>query len=355
MISDHAFKTRQRGLSLIELMIAVSIGLVVIGAVSGVFLSSSRNYTQDELLSRMQENARYALHVLAEDLSMMSYWGPLISGNDINTAVRTCSATPTAPECEGMFENSELTPGADCNPGTVSANPWSIHIDDPIEYSKEVASGTAATAAFGCIDDTEFLADTDILVVKRVEGQELDSDRDDLNDPGHVYLRTDGTDAMLFEYDPDLNNSEGPGIKDWRYRANVYYIRDHFLDAADGIPTLARQNLRGDTMESEGGGVAQGIEYFHVMFGIDTTGDATANYYTSEPDPDEMSNATSARIYVLARSAAPDPNYDNNKIYELGDVTKDFSGVPDDHFYRRVFTTTVALRNQRNRIRTTGN
>lgn len=342
----------QRGLSLIELMISIVISLLVIGAVSGVYLSSSRNYTQDEMLSRMQENARYALHVLAEDLSMAGYWGPLITGERINTTPRSCTSSSTSPECLGLSSGSTLTLDTDCNPGTVGlASNWAISMQTPLEYSSEVASGSAANSSYGCVDPSEFLAGSDILVVKRVQGEQLASDRNETDDIGDVFVRTNGADAMLFTYAVDLDASEGTGISDWRYRADIYYIRNYFLDAGDGIPTLVRKTLAGDDMETEAGGVAQGIEYFHVMFGVDEDADAIADVYISNPAVDELNDIISARIYVLARSAAPDPNYVNDKTYSLGDVTRDFSGAPDN-FYRRVFTTTVVLRNQRNRINT---
>lgn len=349
----------QQGMSLVEMMIAMTISLIVIGAVSGVYLSSSRNYTQDEMLSRMQENARYAMHILSGDLSMAGYWGPLMSGQEIKTSTRSCPELDGGGNledfCTGFFKNSSLSIDTDCGTGTRYASPpsgrwqWAYSLEDPIETSLDETD-------FSCID--AFEAGSDILVVKRVEGQKLASTRDDSDDNGYVFLRTDGTDAMLFTYDKNLDDSEGAGVSDWRYRANVYYIREHFLESGDGIPTLVRGTLsRVDssstpTMGIEPGGIAQGIESFRVMFGIDQDGDATPNIYTSNPTLAQLNNVTSARIYVLARSAAEDPSYENNKTYELGDVTVNAGG---DGFYRRVFATTIALRNQRNRIQTTGN
>lgn len=339
-------------MSLIEMMIAMTISLIVIGAVSGVYLSTSRSYTQDELISRMQENARYALHTLAQEVSMAGYWGPLISGGDINTTPRTCEPASSAVECQGLSAQSTLAVDVDCAPGTIGvASNWAITIDPPIEYMNQVTSGSAANTAFACITASDFLDGSDILAVKRVEGTEHASTRNDGDDDQHIFIRTNGLDASLLVYDDDLNVSEGADISDWRYRATVYYIRDYFLDADDGIPTLARQSLDRDDMEPEPGGIAQGIEYFHVMFGVDNNADAVADFYTSSPATTELNNITSARIYVLARSAAPDPNYTNNKTYQVGDVSRTFN----DNFYRRVFTTTITLRNQRNRIKTTGN
>jgi type IV pilus assembly protein PilW len=59
---------RQRGFSLVELMVALVLGLLVIGGVGGVFLSQRELYRQNENLARMQENARYAFEVMARSL-----------------------------------------------------------------------------------------------------------------------------------------------------------------------------------------------------------------------------------------------------------------------------------------------
>ncbi len=260
MNSLSRIRAGQGGMSLIEMMIAMTISLIVIGAVSGVYLSTSRSYTQDELISRMQENARYALHTLAQEVSMAGYWGPLISGGDINTTPRSCESSSAAVECQGLSAESTLAVDVDCAPGTIGvASNWAITIDPPIEYMNQVTSGSTANSTFSCITASDFLDGTDIMVVKRVEGTELASTRNDGDDDQHIFIRTNGLDAMLFEYDDDLNVSEGADISDWRYRATVYYIRDHFLDADDGIPTLARQSLDRDDMEPEPGGIAHRI------------------------------------------------------------------------------------------------
>ena len=60
------------------------------------------------------------------------------------------------------------------------------------------------------------------------------------------------------------------------------------------------------------------------------------------PTLSEMENAVSARVYLLARSIDADPHFTNDTQYVLGD-----SIVPaaNDGFYRRVYSTTIALRN----------
>lgn len=63
-----SFRTRQLGLSLIELMIAMVLGLLVIGGAIGVFLSNQRTYRTTESLGRVQENARVAFELMAREV-----------------------------------------------------------------------------------------------------------------------------------------------------------------------------------------------------------------------------------------------------------------------------------------------
>lgn len=66
-------KLNQRGFSLVELMIAVMLSLVLLGAVIQVFLSSRQTYELSDDLSRIQENGRFSLEFLAQNIRMAGY------------------------------------------------------------------------------------------------------------------------------------------------------------------------------------------------------------------------------------------------------------------------------------------
>lgn len=59
---------RARGFTLVELMVALAVGLIVTGAAITVFLSTSRTYDATESLGRVQENMRVAFELMARDL-----------------------------------------------------------------------------------------------------------------------------------------------------------------------------------------------------------------------------------------------------------------------------------------------
>ena len=59
---------RHAGMTLIELMIAMLLGLIVIGGMLGIFLSSSETSRRTDDLARIQENARIALELMGRSL-----------------------------------------------------------------------------------------------------------------------------------------------------------------------------------------------------------------------------------------------------------------------------------------------
>ena len=58
----------QQGLSLVELMVSLLLGLMITGAIIMVFISNKQSYRYNDNLARLQENARFAFEILGRDL-----------------------------------------------------------------------------------------------------------------------------------------------------------------------------------------------------------------------------------------------------------------------------------------------
>jgi type IV pilus assembly protein PilW len=67
-----AFKF-QRGLSLVELMIAITLSIFIVAAMISLFINSKENYRLNENMSRLQENARFAVSFISRDVRMADY------------------------------------------------------------------------------------------------------------------------------------------------------------------------------------------------------------------------------------------------------------------------------------------
>lgn len=91
-----SFPRRQLGLTLVELMVALVLGLVVIGAVTNLFLTNRQTYRATENLARMQENLRFAFELMARDVREA---GATACGS--TTVANVLKGTPTSWSWEG--------------------------------------------------------------------------------------------------------------------------------------------------------------------------------------------------------------------------------------------------------------
>lgn len=74
---------RQRGLTLIEVLVALLLGLLLIGAVGGLYLANHQTFRQVENMARINENARLAFELLGRDLREA---GGMVCGGNLPTA-----------------------------------------------------------------------------------------------------------------------------------------------------------------------------------------------------------------------------------------------------------------------------
>ena len=71
------------GFSLIELMVALTIGLVLIGGAVYVYQQSRDTYALNESTARLQEEARYALSLIEPDVQLAGYYGYTNAYDDV--------------------------------------------------------------------------------------------------------------------------------------------------------------------------------------------------------------------------------------------------------------------------------
>lgn len=84
----------QRGLSLIELMIAMALGLVLVGIVIQVFVSQRQSFTASEALARVQENNRFILELTREPTRSTSLQGFCGGNANYVNHINFAAATP---------------------------------------------------------------------------------------------------------------------------------------------------------------------------------------------------------------------------------------------------------------------
>jgi len=340
---------RRCGFSLVELMIAMTLGLLLTAAVGALFFANKRNYNQNTLIAEMQDNSRFALQALSRDLMMAGYLGGLMDNSQLD------SDSPTIPA---------LT--QDCGPGPDDDGVWAFDTEG-IVFSDNVNAGTI-DSVYSCLSSGNndlVVEGSDVIGVRRVSGiqaglHEVGGNAPTLA-PNTFYLRTNRTVGSLFFSDADATNPSSnhppnaPPMSFWDYTARLYFLRRYAQTPGDGIPTLCRAFLAhraSPTVDTEC--IAEGVQNMQIAFGIDTDADGTANRYLTDPTLAQLANAVTARIQLLMRSVERDFSYTNNKRYNLlgidddgdGQIDESGEGVsPADQYYRRVRQTTVILKN----------
>jgi prepilin-type N-terminal cleavage/methylation domain-containing protein len=76
MKEEQGLGLSQKGFTIIELMVALVLSFILIGAVYGTFTSQQKAYTVQDQVAEMQQNARMAMNILVRDIRMAGYGMP---------------------------------------------------------------------------------------------------------------------------------------------------------------------------------------------------------------------------------------------------------------------------------------
>lgn len=310
----NTMKRAAAGFSLVELMIAMVLGLIISGAVIGSFIAASRSYQQDERLSGVQDELRFGVTTMTHDFEMAGFWGDLLNPNWITRDTNLAGTGNCGPTANWSVANLIALAGVD----NITGNP----------------------STFPCITDAQ--AGTDVVSIKRTLGLAATPAA------GGIYLRSNGTSGLLFRNAaPTVATTIPAPFTEWQFRSAIYYVRNHSVTAGDGIPTLCRKILD-SSFAYVTECLAEGVQNLQVEYGIDNNVDGTPDRYvnatTATSNGDfNVNRVASVRFWLLVRSAAADPNYRNAKTYTIGNSPA-FS-ANNDRFYRKTISQTVVIRN----------
>jgi type IV pilus assembly protein PilW len=388
-----------RGFSLVELMVAITIGLLIVAALLALYLNITRTNAEMAKANSLIENGRFAIQLIQNDLVHAGFWGAHVPQFDDLTFAATPTDAPSA-----------TVP----NPCLDYSTPWSAAYKNDIVGIPVQAYGATPPSGPGCVTNfaTNKQVNTDVLVVRHAEtclpsvgnceaytanelyfqapfcslegGYILDPAPDPVPDPA-LDPALDPAQYTLHKKDcvgtgtpPALPITSGTPADIRKFISNIYYVRDYAVTAGDGIPTLMRSqfDLVGGTLAHQAAQpLIEGIEGFSVELGVDSVSDsggavvptaaivwADSTTKTSPtnrgdgiPDgafipctdalpctADQLTNVAAVKLYVLARDNLATPGYTDTKTYTLGSTTL---GPFSDSFKRHVFSTTVRLIN----------
>ncbi|MBX3667421.1 MAG: PilW family protein [Rhodocyclaceae bacterium] len=395
--------TQHAGLTLIELMVSITIGIVLSLGLVSLMVNASRSLRAHDDSAQMQDNATTAMRSIIDDLRLGGFYGIGANSLDVDNLNSTYSNL-------SVFTSDVSN---DCTATVVTTRAWVFDLQSPIEY---LGPQLTAPSKYPCISAANFQSGNPVLIVRGA-----------LN--GESYLSTSGTglaarltnlktqlsalsgfstrvfiqsvtsedpQTLLFKGSQFDNLAAANKIKTMLASDNsstpapVFEYQTHLYQVAPcsrmtgsdcsqssdrrAIPTLFRWELQPGTNGPQFVAVplAEGVERFSVMFGVDgvtfnADGTIAAPPWSSTPDgivdrfvaptdatipPEFWARVIAVRVAVLVRSPSIQTYSDAGRSYDLDDDgTADFTcsasaeGGTQCNYLRRVFTQVAMLRN----------
>ena len=316
------------GFTLLELMIAMTIGVFLIGALVVVLVNNSRTrYELEKSIGQIQ-NARYALQVLSDDLVNAGFYGEAIIGGTSPPNTKIC----VKPE---EMQHAETLGAAILGLDNVTAIPQDCDWEKPaLEGTDIIMVRRASTCAAGSTGCEPFVAGLPHIQKPVCT-----------DSPPFIV----GTQASTFVGTTQPCNAETPTLAPiYRLQNHLYYVELRAIPSYEGlVPTLMRAELTADGYQ--GIPIAEGIEHLHFEYGIDTTRDGEPDEYLTakginDGDPDDWLNVVAVRVYLIARNLRSTHGYQDNRTYQLGGCQVPLEEI-DRKFKRQAYSTTVRLNN----------
>lgn len=340
-------KNNNSGYSLLELLIAMAVGIFVIGSTLSFFSMTKKiNRSQNEI-SILRENADFALTAIVEDIQMAGYFGCATRADESRFVNVLNQPQDFLWNFSRTIQGSEYGFDADSD-----AIVWTPALDvslteplrgdvitlryadrqefDIVSHSpSEVAAATLRIRPDNELDRWDFLFVTDCEM-------------------GSIFQKTNSDNTQTIAYvsgvgDPgnissDLGREyETENARLMKLKSVTYYLRDNSND----VPSLYRKV---DTKPVEE--VIESIEDLQLSYGVDSNGDNSVDQYDTADVVDadnNWDNVLAVRIELLARSL-------NDGVTPQGQPQAYFfSGqevMPNDTYQRLVVSADVSLRNR---------
>jgi len=308
---------RMAGVSLVELMVALAIGLILTLTMATLMLNTSRTHGELSQASMQMDNGRTATQLLATEIQLAGFYG------EYGGALPTPTAMP--------------------NPCSNDLASLRQAMAIPVQGYDGATGGIPA-----CVVNAGHIAGTDVLVVRRAATEPTG-----LSALGATTLYVQGSpqdlllDTGLQANFPLLDRGSEP------FPVRAYRVDIFFIGETDrGLPALMRHDLTGTVTT-----LVEGVENMQIDYGLDRD-DTGAPNATTEGGNDayvhlpggvsDWQNVVSARIHLLVRNLDRTLGHADDKTYQLGlgpNQVVQTIGPLGDGFKRHVYQSTARVVN----------
>lgn len=317
----------QRGLSLIELLIAMVLGLLLIAGVMQVFLSSKQTYSTTSALSRTQESGRFASEFLSFDIRNTGYKGECVA--PINNLTGLTDDRFTLDMGLKAWDNSQSGLPSWFTASDRLAGTDMILVKHAVNGSGATAANTNNTATTGVsfaltqasgIDTGTILVTADPIGCDMFQNQSAKT-----------------ADAISRPNSGTLSHNYTNDMEILAYQSAVYFIKA----GTSGVPSLWRIRYNQGTTGMLAEEMVEGVQNMQLQFAVGNASGAITGDYVDAQSITDWSAVVSVKLSLLVVSS------DTNVIPQNQVIAFNGSNVTiANRRLAQVFTSTIGIRNR---------
>lgn len=325
----------QKGVTLIEVMVAVTLSLVILAGVMQLFISSKETYRINDMISQIQESGRFAVETVSRDLRITGYQGCADPAfvDAINIVINTPPTTDyrstalIGVEGGSVSDNMSMQFASATGVALASAS-------DPVNAKFTIAQNTAGFT----VDDVLMVSDCAsahlfrVTAVTEVGGQTEITYNADENDLTKLTKSYSAGTSQLMHFQRVTYSVADTGRKN---------------QAGMAIPGLFKKVNNSTPVE-----MVQGVENMQIEYAERLDG-GNLRYAAADDANLNMANVVSVRLGLLLQTTELSATREDNMTYKLVNTSVEPEGTAGatvthakDKRFRRVFNTTIYLRNR---------
>ena len=357
---------RQSGFTIVEIMVAMVVSLVLLGGVLQIYISSKQTYTMAENVSRMQENARFAMNILTKEIRMAGFMPCRKTGNFVNTLNGGGPSNFATGAIVGYEGGVSTFPGEFPATGTSAgdrvADTDALWVMRGGNESYTVVSHNPSSANFK-LNDLHTLEDFDLLLICDATNAAL-FQTTNVNSANVTVVHNTGvgtpgncTKSLGGNGDcSDTTNIEqhtyGDDSQVVKFESKGYFVGVSASGNSRSLYRVRLANVSG-SIQAVTEELLEGIETMQLLYGVDTDDDGEPEQYITANNVTggiEWNDVVSARVSLMVHTPEEVATEDDIKTYNVAGTLIDDSSTAITHLgdkrLRYVFTSTIKLRNR---------
>lgn len=346
--------SRQRGLTLVELLIALTIGLFVVGAIGALYVNTRNGFSYANEVARIQETGRFALETINRDIRMAGYNGcsRSVATSNIITNGSSNPLLDIATPIRGYEGGKDTLPSALSGVGALSGTDVLVLMGGSGSGEMVVKSHDPALAQIETLGHSvksgELLMVTDCSKASMFQASAVAANYIEHNaggSPGNcakflgVTCPSSGA-AASYVYKP--------GSSMMRVFSNAYFIADSV--ANPGTRSLYAMALEGTNGTSTKRELLNNVEDMQISYGVGDGNGNVISYVTANDlnAANNWNNVISVKIGLLVRSTGTNVTTGSQPytFMKTAGSTAESLEIPTDRILRRVFSETAVARNR---------